>query len=435
MHNVMHKEVTFRLSQAWVFMGMDTAAPISSIVQKVLRWIEWILLADCIISNLLSPEFESIRWGRPQLFLLVAAVGTLSLRLPIGWHHWQRQTFVAAEFLLLFTLGFRLDSSMLFELFIIKACLLLPRRDAIVVATVATGLLLLQNAWYLPTALEAVQVQGVDFHPDSQKILLTSSITIVTVSIFVVLMGCVLASEQRDRRRAEMLAIEVESLATQLERSRIARNIHDSLGHSLTTLDIQLALAERYSQTSQAEGSQTADNYHKLQQTLSKAKRLTAQCLAETRQSLHTMRKSNFDLPTALQTLSEQMRQSFRVNLQVQLPLLPQQLSYQLYLIAKEGLVNVQKHAKATQVTLTIAIVDDQIVLRLIDDGGGFDLEGEMTGYGLQGIRERSHLLGGYMTISSSQQQGTHLQVVVPIKRADGGSAGSFAASIQRPYD
>ena len=105
------------------------------------------------------------------------------------------------------------------------------------------------------------------------------------------------------------------------------------------------------------------------------------------------------------------------MNLQVQLPPLSQQLSYQLYLMAKEGLVNVQKHAQATQVTLSVVVAEDKIVLKLLDNGCGFEMNSEVSGYGLQGIRERSQLLGGKMAISSSPQ-GSTLQVIVPLVKS-----------------
>ncbi|MEL6903275.1 MAG: ATP-binding protein, partial [Cyanobacteria bacterium J06606_4] len=157
------------------------------------------------------------------------------------------------------------------------------------------------------------------------------------------------------------------------------------------------------------------NNRVKLQKSHHAAQQLVTQCLAEARQSLHTMRESSFCLDDALQTLVEQMRQSFRVKLKVQLPDLPQQLNYQLYLIAKEGLRNVQKHAQATQVILTLTAVGQQVILTLVDDGCGFELADVNSGYGLQGMQERSQLLGGQLTVNSQPHAGTRLRVTVPV--------------------
>ena len=237
--------------------------------------------------------------------------------------------------------------------------------------------------------------------------MLNSLTAAVTVTIFVITMGFLFASEQRNRYRAQVLTQEVETLATQLERTRIARDMHDSLGHSLTTLDVKLALAQRYSQTS--------GNSIKLQQTLEAAQLLTIECLTEVRQTIQTMRESDFELDKSLYLLADQLRSSFLINLNLKLPLLSSQLSYQIYLIVKEGLVNVKKHAQATQVDLSLVKTNHQLVLVIHDNGCGFDPEAPKSGYGLQGIKERSQLLGGQFVMDSDRQQGTTLQIKIPL--------------------
>jgi signal transduction histidine kinase len=69
--------------------------------------------------------------------------------------------------------------------------------------------------------------------------------TYLAASTFVILLSFVIVSERRSREKAIALAQEIDYLSAALERSRIARDIHDSLGHTLTTLDIQLELAQR----------------------------------------------------------------------------------------------------------------------------------------------------------------------------------------------
>lgn len=226
------------------------------------------------------------------------------------------------------------------------------------------------------------------------------------------LLGFVFVAEQRSRYRAEKLAVEVEELATKLERSRIARDIHDSLGHTLTTLDVQLALVDRYAQDMPE--NQVSP---KLQKAIARSQQLATQCLSEARESLRTIRESNFDLASALTEFGKDMQKTFALEVCVQLPSLPQQLSYQLYLIAKEGLINVQKHANATSVTLLLEAKKNEVILTLTDNGCGFEQAKVKNGYGLQGIRERSQLLGGRLTVHSSPSQGTRLQVVVPLNR------------------
>lgn len=388
---------------------MHTAAPVSPNVEKILRWIEWGLLFNCLVDNLLRNDLPYLSGAYWRIGLCLIALGAFSvIRLPTHSSLPRRRAYIMAGFsLLLIVQAAQFRHSLLLELFTIKACLLLSRREAIVTTVVATAASYSYSLWTLPVALEIAQDIGfAPYFENPQKLVINSLASTTTVTLFVLFFGFMFVAEQRSRHRAQQLSREVEALATKLERSRIARDIHDSLGHSLTTLDVQLALAERYHQ----EGAQT-----KLQQAIKTSQQLATQCLAEARQSLRTMRESSFDLAGSLHTLSEQMRLSLLVKLQIRLPSLPQQLSYQLYLIAKEGLVNVQKHAQATQATLSIVQVEKTIVMKLTDDGCGFDVDKTATGYGLKGIRERSQLLGGQLIVESQPGQGTQLQLTVPL--------------------
>ena len=386
---------------------MHTAVPVSPKVRRIIRWVEWLLILHCLFENLMSTDFAYLPYSYGRLALFIPIIAALSFVLPTQATLNKRRLYIAVEMLVLILAEVaRLNASALDDLVIIKACLLLPRLEVVVTAIVGYGLMLGHFAWILPTLTDEVRTRDIEVYLNSRRILTGALVSAVVSGVFVILLGFVFAAEQRSRRRAEQLALEVETLATKLERSRIARDIHDSLGHSLTTLDIQLALAERYSQGSSL----------KLQQTINSAKQLAAQCLAEARQSLQTIRESNFDLESALRTLSEQMRSSFLVHLQVQVPPLPQQLSYQLYLMAKEGLVNVQKHADAAKVNLSLVAANGEIVLTLVDDGRGFDTEAVRSGYGLQGIKERSQLLGGQLKVESKLEKGCLLQVVLPLR-------------------
>ena len=129
---------------------MTTAVPVSPTVRKVMRWVEWVVIVHCILSNLLSFELNTLPHKTAWLLALVVCTGALSLMLPTYRPLWQRRIYIAVEFFILFTAGYQLDSSVLFHLFIIKACLLLPYREVILATLVAVGTLLLQFAWRIP---------------------------------------------------------------------------------------------------------------------------------------------------------------------------------------------------------------------------------------------------------------------------------------------
>jgi signal transduction histidine kinase len=119
-------------------------------------------------------------------------------------------------------------------------------------------------------------------------------------STFALLFSFMMIAEHKSRERAETLAEQVETLAATLERTRIARDIHDSLGHTLTNLDIQLQVALKLHDR----------DSNKALQSLEHAKQLSSQCIDDVSRVLQTMRQPDFDLNQALETLVEQLRQA-----------------------------------------------------------------------------------------------------------------------------
>src|SRR6478672_11106200 len=193
--------------------------------------------------------------------------------------------------------------------------------------------------------------------------------------VFVVVFTRVAASE-RDARTAlaeanQLLrdhAAQVEELATTKERNRLAREIHDSLGHYLTVVNVQIGAARTILEQDRP---RALDH-------LSKAQALTQEGLAEVRHSVAALRASPTEsapLPEALAQLAEQwnaagLRAKFAVAGTIR-PLTPQ-ANLTLYRAAQEALTNVGKHAHATSVDLYLDYRDERLVLlRITDDGLG----------------------------------------------------------------
>jgi len=211
-------------------------------------------------------------------------------------------------------------------------------------------------------------------------------------------------------------AEQVEELATTRERNRLARDIHDSLGHYLTIINVQLekSMAFREKRPQEAE------------QALSDAKRLASEALQDVRHSVGALRATRelFVLAPALAELIEHVRgEQGMVELRIEGSeegfSKPRLLT--LYRVAQEGLTNVQRHARATHVLVEMCFGEREACLSLSDDGCGFDpasAQSEQIGpersYGLQGIRERLELVGGSLHIESSPGSGTHLSATVP---------------------
>src|ERR1700730_812737 len=234
--------------------------------------------------------------------------------------------------------------------------------------------------------------------------------------VFVVVFTRVAASEREARTALaesnQLLrdhASQVEELATTKERNRLAREIHDSLGHYLTVVNVQIGAAQAILEQDRA---RALDH-------LSKAQALTQEGLAEVRHSVAALRASPTEsrpLPEALAKLAEQwnaagLRANFVVNGAIR-PLTPQ-ANLTLYRAAQEALTNVGKHAHATSVDLHLDYRDEHSVqLSVKDDGVGSD--NSEGGFGLLGVRERVQLLSGAVRVRTDMGKGFALEVELP---------------------
>jgi len=224
-----------------------------------------------------------------------------------------------------------------------------------------------------------------------------------------------LADLRASHLKLQLYAAHVADLAATEERNRLARDIHDSLGHYLTVVNIQLekALAYRDRDAEQAT------------QAIRDAKHAAAEALKDVRHSVSTLRDDDeqFVLQTALQALANRMNNA---GLTVDLTMTGSEAGYSrpvlltLYRAAQEGLTNIQKHAKANRVTLEMHFEETLATLCLKDNGQGFDTSlleqppAELGKFGLQGIRERVELVSGRMSLQSQQAQGTEIVITVP---------------------
>ncbi len=191
------------------------------------------------------------------------------------------------------------------------------------------------------------------------------------------------------------------------ERNRLAREVHDGLGHYLTSIFVQL---EATMATADAEGQPVPAG-------LLRAQRLAQEGLAEVRQSVALMRSHGSEGPAlddALHKLVADMEDSLTAHLQMQGELrgLTPTLQHATLRIAQEALTNVRRHAGAEVVRLSVDVDEEALHLSIEDNGnGGAVLP---TGWGLKGIRERANHLGGDCEFGPSPQGGFFVRVRLP---------------------
>ncbi len=212
-------------------------------------------------------------------------------------------------------------------------------------------------------------------------------------------------------QRIRNYALRAEEVATLQERNRIAREIHDSLGHSLTALNLHLEMALKLAHI-QPDRSR---------EVLAEAKRLGSISLQDVRQSVATLRSNPLqgkDLPTAIEKLVAEFQLSNPVKPICHLalpPALPQDVATAIYRIVQESLTNITKYADASEVIVEVQTKVTSIELNIVDNGCGFNPTHNTTGFGLQGMRERVLSLQGKFEIISAPQQGCQILATIPL--------------------
>lgn len=203
----------------------------------------------------------------------------------------------------------------------------------------------------------------------------------------------------------------LEELTISRERNRLARELHDTLAHTLSALSVQLETARAYWEVDPAVA----------QQMLDRSLAATRSGLQETRRALKSLRASPLeDLGLALALRQMVTETAARANLQLELavpdhlPALSPAVEQCLYRVAQEAVANVAHHARACTLTVQLT-VNGPIALRVSDDGRGFDPHQEVTAghFGLSGMRERAQMVGGHLTITGQPGQGATVQLII----------------------
>jgi signal transduction histidine kinase len=204
----------------------------------------------------------------------------------------------------------------------------------------------------------------------------------------------------------------LEQLAISRERNRLARELHDTLAHTLSGLAVQLeavrSLWERDSPGARA--------------LLDASLAATRAGLGEARRALQALRAAPLEdlgLPLALRRLAESAAERAGIALDLRLPErdpeLPPDVEQCVYRVAQEALENVARHAQASQVAVHLEHDGRRVMLLVRDDGQGFDsaqVDGERR-FGLQGMRERARLVGGDLELTSRPGVCTILRLMV----------------------
>jgi signal transduction histidine kinase len=223
-----------------------------------------------------------------------------------------------------------------------------------------------------------------------------------------------IAELHQAKERLERYASQAEELAALQERARLAREMHDSLGHALVVVNVKLEAAQRLYAVDAPRGDAELEG----------TRALVRATMADLRRSLSNLRAeppAQQSLPAALRQIADEARARSGLAIECaappELPPLAPAVAEALWRVAREALANVERHAGAASASLSLARADGQLVLRVADDGAGL-APGDLARpghYGITGMRERVEALGGTLRVAAQPHGGTLVEAQVPI--------------------
>ena len=287
------------------------------------------------------------------------------------------------------------------------------RRTFLISALVLSGYLLV-GEMSVPTQLTRPElIYGIN------ALLLGVAVAVVCAEV----LGAV--RERLEERQQELTALSTRLMSLQEEeRRRLARELHDEVGQSLTALNSYLWLADR---ALPADAGAAREHGRE-------ARRLASKTLATIRELSQLLRPSVLDdlgLGPSLETLVEAFERRHGIPVALDVSTLPERLGEQtetaIYRILQEALTNVERHARASQVWVRAGVAGSRVVVEIADDGVGLPPDGtRRRGLGLIGMHERARALGGSIHLQRGER--TTVRLELPLPPGAGAAAGAQRA-------
>jgi len=393
---------------------------------RFLLYFEWILLILMalveIITLYFQPQFKPpMPMPPPRSPILnlfcIASFGAMGLWLPTRDNWIDKIIYTGSEIgliLLASFVGHIRTLPLLLIILVIRNCFLFKYQSRFILTIFSFILFLLREI----DRVQHIALRRPFIVPERLiYLVLSSTIFFGLVLIFLQLLVDAVLSERYSREKLakanaqlRQYALRIEDIATLQERNRIARDIHDSLGHSLTVFNLHLEAALRLWESEPTEAKEL----------LQEAKQLGSTALKEVRQSVATLRSDPLagrSLEAAIASLTEDFHESTGISPTCHLNLqesISTEVKTAAYRIVQEALTNIYKYAQATEVSIQIQM-GSNLGLVIQDNGQGFNLEQNTTGFGLQGMQERILALGGSFQVVTAPGAGCKIIAKLPI--------------------
>jgi PAS domain S-box-containing protein len=213
--------------------------------------------------------------------------------------------------------------------------------------------------------------------------------------------------------------------AQEKERSRIARDLHDDICQRLALVSMELEQANRNGFSPPA-----------MKEHLEKIRQQCAEITGDIQSLSHQLHSSKLEylgLVAAIRSMCRELAKKHEVSIEFaghNVPRLPTDISLCIFRVTQEALHNAVKYSGATQVTVKLSSVGNEVQLEVKDSGVGFDVEEAKRngGLGLASMQERVHLVHGQFSVDSAPGRGTRIVAKVPLASVSADGAGSDAA-------
>lgn len=241
------------------------------------------------------------------------------------------------------------------------------------------------------------------------------TISFIAVGFFISFLVSRLREQRESLREANAnlmhYASTLEQLTVSRERNRLARELHDTLAHSLTAISVSLETAKAYFDIDPVQSRELIDT----------SLEATRKGVDETRRALKALRSSDLvdmGLRLAVKKAAESAASRFGLDLELDLqdpmPSLSPDVEQTILRVTQEAIENITKHSQAKKFSIHLSS-DGRTLLVIQDDGIGFDMKSkEITGhFGMVGMRERAELAGGQLKIESTKGKGTKVALTI----------------------
>ena len=378
---------------------------------RLLPILEWLFLGTAAFMEILLPfEFS---WLLVLRVISIGLFGLMRLRLPTGKIA-TRWLYTAAEcgliFLAVTEFGLSARSVLvLWLVLVMRSCILLGRSGQIFILVLG---LLTYGTMILTKPIVRDRILSTVWDWRISNVLMSGSSL-----IFALLLINALLAERQIREELEtahiqlrQYALRIEDQATLQERNRIAREIHDSLGHTLSAQTIQINNTLLFWETDPA----------RAHTFLKQAKQLGAEAMLEIRKSISVLRSNPLQgksLTVAVQKLLTDFQHNTGITptCKIDIPTtLTLEIDTTLYRIVQESLTNIHKHAQAQEIVVQLSKEYGSIELSISDNGRGFNPDRNTTGFGLRGMQERAVALGGKFHVKSQPGNGCCISISLP---------------------